>query len=73
VARSAGSEHFLFDDAVAVRRDAREPVFGLAVALRSRAEAAAVRAGADPGIVAVAPIGEVVAALRRRAAWFEIS
>src|SRR5204863_8417038 len=53
---------FLYDS-VAVARDAGEPIFRLAVALRGVAAAPAVRPGADAGIGIVAPVSEIVPAL----------
>ena len=44
----------------------REEILGLPVAQCPPAEAAAVRAGADSGIIAVAPVSEVVAAFVAR-------
>ena len=49
--------------AVAVARKSGEEVLGLAVPHGAHPEPAAVRAGADAGIIAVAPVSEVVPAL----------
>ena len=62
-AASSRRQRFFLDQPVAVARDRGEEVLGLLVAHGAQARAAAVRAGADPGIIAVAPVSEVVAAL----------
>ena len=61
-AASIGEQRVLLGDPVAVAGYRREEILGLAVADGAHAEPPAMRAGADPGIIAVAPVSEVVAA-----------
>ena len=51
-----------------LRRKRGQEILGLAVADGAHPKPAAVRAGADAGIIAIAPVGEVVAALLAAAA-----
>ena len=55
------SERLFFDQAVAVAGDGGEEVLGFLVADGAQARSSAMCAGADPGVIAIAPVGEIVA------------
>ena len=55
------------EDAITLARDRAEEILRLLVPHRRHAPAPPMRAGANPGIILIAPIGEVVAALFARA------
>ena len=61
-AASPGLKRFFLDDAMAVAPEAGQEVLGFAMADGALAQPASVRSGPDAGVIAVAPVGEVVAA-----------